>query len=122
VTQLDQLHAHAQARKLSGSEGFLIVFGRKDRDRYWWNLGGWGNSQHAIEFNQAPSAGLPADASKRSLVDNQSGIERRTNSLLSGWPSWCTDATAASSQKFFAVSGTDTATGDSDFKSNQHWR
>jgi alpha-L-arabinofuranosidase len=43
-----------KARKLSGNEGFLIVFGRKEGGRYWWNLGGWGNSQHAIELNQSP--------------------------------------------------------------------
>jgi alpha-L-arabinofuranosidase len=43
-----------KARKLSGNEGFLIVFGRKEGERYWWNLGGWGNSQHAIELNQTP--------------------------------------------------------------------
>jgi alpha-L-arabinofuranosidase len=43
-----------KARKLSGNEGFLIVFGRKGGERYWWNLGGWGNSQHAIERNQTP--------------------------------------------------------------------
>jgi hypothetical protein len=29
-----------KARKLEGSEGFLIVFGRKAGDRFWWNLGG----------------------------------------------------------------------------------
>jgi alpha-L-arabinofuranosidase len=43
-----------RARKLSGNEGFLIVFGRNGGERYWWNLGGWGNSQHAIELNQVP--------------------------------------------------------------------
>ena len=43
-----------KARKSSGNEGFLIVFGRKGGDRYWWNLGGWGNTQHAIELNQTP--------------------------------------------------------------------
>ena len=43
-----------KARKTSGNEGFLIVFGRKGGERYWWNLGGWGNSQHAIELNQTP--------------------------------------------------------------------
>lgn len=41
-----------KARKLSGGEGFLIVFGRQGADKYWWNLGGWGNTQHAIEMNQ----------------------------------------------------------------------
>ena len=28
----------------------LIMFGSKDEDKfYWWNLGGWGNTQSAIE-------------------------------------------------------------------------
>jgi len=39
-----------KARKISGSEGFLIIFGYKDANNYyWWNIGGWGNTQHAIE-------------------------------------------------------------------------
>jgi len=39
-----------KARKTGGSEGFQIIFGYKDADNfYWWNIGGWGNTQHAIE-------------------------------------------------------------------------
>jgi alpha-L-arabinofuranosidase len=39
-----------KARKTSGNEGFLIIFGCKDANNYyWWNIGGWGNTQHAIE-------------------------------------------------------------------------
>ena len=39
-----------QARKLGGAEGFLVPFRvNSDRDFYWLNIGGWGNSQHAIE-------------------------------------------------------------------------
>lgn len=41
-----------KARKLSGAEGFLVCFARKDNERNWWNVGGWGNTEHAIEFNQ----------------------------------------------------------------------
>jgi alpha-L-arabinofuranosidase len=41
-----------KARKLEGNEGFLIVFGRTGGERFWWNLGGWSNTQHAIELNQ----------------------------------------------------------------------
>lgn len=38
------------ARKESGAEGFLVAFSFVDTDNYvWWNLGGWNNSQHAIE-------------------------------------------------------------------------
>lgn len=45
-----------QARKTGGSEGMLIMFGSKDRDNYyWWNLGGWGNTQTAIEKSTAGS-------------------------------------------------------------------
>ncbi len=40
-----------KARRLSGAEGFLISVGRKDKDNYlWFNLGGWGNTQHALEW------------------------------------------------------------------------
>jgi len=39
-----------KARKVSGSEGFLIIFGLKDSNNYyWWNIGGWGNTTTAIE-------------------------------------------------------------------------
>lgn len=39
-----------KARKTGGGEGFLIVFGYKDSNNfYWWNIAGWGNTQHAIE-------------------------------------------------------------------------
>ena len=40
-----------KARKISGREGFLILFHiGDDEDRIWWNLGGWENTQHAIEL------------------------------------------------------------------------
>ena len=39
-----------RARKISGSEGFLIRFGAIDgRGGYWWNVGGWNNTRHGIE-------------------------------------------------------------------------
>lgn len=38
------------AKKVSGAEGFLIAFSYNDPDNYvWWNIGGWNNTQHAIE-------------------------------------------------------------------------
>ncbi len=40
-----------KARKISGSEGFLILFHiTDDDDRIWWNLGGWNNTRHGIEM------------------------------------------------------------------------
>jgi alpha-L-arabinofuranosidase len=49
-----------KARKLGGSEGFLILFGvDKEGQKSWWNLGGWGNKRHGIE---AP--GIDAEAAR----------------------------------------------------------
>lgn len=39
------------ATKVSGDEGFLIAFNYQDDKNYaWWNLGGWGNTKHAVEI------------------------------------------------------------------------
>jgi alpha-L-arabinofuranosidase len=41
-----------KARKLGGNEGFLIPFLVKDEEaKAWWNIGGWGNTRHAIEMD-----------------------------------------------------------------------
>jgi alpha-L-arabinofuranosidase len=54
-----------RAKKISGNEGFLIVFGYQDSGNYyWWNIGGWGNTQHAIE---------KAIDGKKSVLDSKSG-------------------------------------------------
>jgi alpha-L-arabinofuranosidase len=39
-----------RARKVSGSEGFLILFNwLNDTNWTWWNIGGWNNTQTAVE-------------------------------------------------------------------------
>lgn len=39
-----------KARKISGAEGFLVLFHISgDDDRTWWNIGGWGNTSDAVE-------------------------------------------------------------------------
>ena len=41
---------NVRARKDKGAEGFLVVFNYVDPDNYCWlNIGGWGNTQNAIE-------------------------------------------------------------------------
>jgi alpha-L-arabinofuranosidase len=41
-----------KARKISGDEGFLILFRLNDENsKCWWNLGGWGNSANAVELD-----------------------------------------------------------------------
>lgn len=44
---------HAKARKLSGVEGFLVSVGNADGGRVQFNIGGWGNTQHAVQANNA---------------------------------------------------------------------
>jgi alpha-L-arabinofuranosidase len=39
-----------KATKKSGAEGFLVAFGvQQTGEFYWWNLGGWNNTQGAVE-------------------------------------------------------------------------
>jgi len=39
-----------KARKLGGSEGFLVLFQTPDIDHpVWWNLGGWNNTEHCLQ-------------------------------------------------------------------------
>ncbi|WP_445195885.1 family 16 glycoside hydrolase [Tamlana sedimenti] len=42
-----------QAKKTGGNEGFLIMFRANGDNFYWLNIGGWGNTQHAIEKGTA---------------------------------------------------------------------
>lgn len=101
-----------KARKLSGAEGFMIVFGRKPGERYWWNLGGWGNTQHAIEFNQSP-VGRPVQGHIETNRWYDVKVElagRRIRCYLDS--ELIHDATAPDPQKFFATAGRDNSNGD----------
>jgi alpha-L-arabinofuranosidase len=42
-----------KARKLSGAEGFIIPVGVADGRRVQWNVGGWGNTRHAVQAADA---------------------------------------------------------------------
>jgi alpha-L-arabinofuranosidase len=49
-----------KARKLSGAEGFLIPFLVQDEEaKCWWNIGGWGNTRHALEMEGVMGDGVP---------------------------------------------------------------
>ena len=57
-----------KATKKSGKEGFLVAFGVKDTGNYyWWNLGGWNNTQSAVE--QA------VDGGKSTLIAKPGSVE-----------------------------------------------
>jgi alpha-L-arabinofuranosidase len=101
-----------KARKLSGSEGFLIVFGRQGTDRFWWNLGGWNNSQHAIELNQT-LVGRPVRG--RIETDRWYDIKieltgSRIRCYLDG--ALIHDAMSTPPEKFFVTAGREGASGE----------
>ena len=49
-----------KARKLGGKEGFLIIFAAaNEKDKAWWNIGGWGNTGHAVEARGAVNERVP---------------------------------------------------------------
>lgn len=57
-----------RARKLGGAEGFLILFRVRDNDNwYWWNLGGWGNSRHAVEKSVGGGKSIVSDEVRGSI-------------------------------------------------------
>ncbi len=101
-----------KARKFSGAEGFLIVFGRKGGEQYWWNLGGWGNSQHALEFNRmvvgSPAAGQIETNRWYDIKIELSGNKIRCH--LDG--KLIQEATAQPTRNLFAMAGRDDASGD----------
>jgi alpha-L-arabinofuranosidase len=101
-----------KARNTGGDEGFLIVFGRKGGERFWWNLGGWGNTQHALEMNQSPvGAPVPGKIERERWYDVKIELNgARIRCYLDG--ELVHDATVPRQQKFYAVGGRDQKTGD----------
>src|SRR6185312_9586280 len=94
-----------KARNTGGAEGFLIIFGRKNGERYWWNLGGYGNTLHEIEFNQAL-----VGSSVRAKIERDRWYDIKVQ--LSGARIRCYldgelvhDAVVPRPQKFFDVAG-----------------
>jgi alpha-L-arabinofuranosidase len=101
-----------KARKLGGAEGFLIAFGRRGEDKYWWNVGGWGNREHALEFNQTGvGEHVPGEVELNRWYDVKIELnDRRIRCYLDG--KLVHDVTAPKPQSLFASAGRDEATGD----------
>ena len=103
-----------QARKLSGPEGFLIVFGHKNSDKFWWNVGGWGNREHAIESQSnrrrrtRPRPRRDRLAAKYAIKIQVSG--RHIQCYLDG--QLIHDVNVPARDRFFAETGRDDSTGD----------
>jgi alpha-L-arabinofuranosidase len=101
-----------KARKLHGAEGFLIVFGRKGQDQYWWNVGGWGNHEHAIEFNRNDVGEHAAgEVELNRWCDVKVQLNgRRIRCYLDG--KLIHDVNAPMPSNFFATAGRDETSGD----------
>lgn len=108
---------NVKATKKSGKEGFMVAFGVKDTgNHYWWNLGGWNNTQSAVEKT--------VDGAKQTMVQDTTAIEtgrsydlrvevrgRQVTLFLDGekWGSFTDDKPA---EPFRQVVTRDKATGD----------
>jgi alpha-L-arabinofuranosidase len=96
-----------KARKLRGAEGFLVAFGHKGQDKSWWNVGGWGNTDHAIEFNQnSVGPHVPGGVETNRWYDLKvelSGV--RIRCYLDG--KLVHDETVRPPERFFALAGRD---------------
>ncbi|MFJ9177309.1 alpha-L-arabinofuranosidase C-terminal domain-containing protein [Streptomyces sp. NPDC102360] len=108
---------HVKATKKSGKEGFLVAFGVKDTGNYyWWNLGGWNNTQSAVE--QAVNGGKSTLMSKAGSIETGRAYDvdvkvrgRQVTLYLDGqeWGSFKDDKPA---EPFRQVVTRDKATGD----------
>ncbi|MGW0913588.1 alpha-L-arabinofuranosidase C-terminal domain-containing protein [Streptomyces sp. NPDC002784] len=108
---------HVKATKKSGKEGFLVAFGVKDTGNYyWWNLGGWNNTQSAVE--QASDGGKSTLISKAGSIETGRAYDidikvrgRQVTLSLDGreWGSFTDDKPA---EPFRQVVTKDAATGD----------
>ena len=60
-----------QAQKTGGAEGFLISFGVKGENLYWWNMGGWGNTQSCIEKGTLGGRSIIGDSKPMNLSNGK---------------------------------------------------
>ncbi|MFE3035788.1 alpha-L-arabinofuranosidase C-terminal domain-containing protein [Streptomyces canus] len=106
-----------KATKKAGKEGFLVAFGVKDTGNYyWWNIGGWNNTQTAVE--QAVDGGKSTLIAKAGSVETGRAYDidvkvrgRQVTLLLDGqeWGSFTDDKPA---EPFRQVVTKDQKTGD----------
>ncbi|CAL9601719.1 alpha-L-arabinofuranosidase C-terminal domain-containing protein [Streptomyces sp. enrichment culture] len=106
-----------KATKKSGREGFLVAFGVKDTgNHYWWNLGGWGNTQSAVE--RAVNGGKSTLLTKAGSIetgrtyDIEIKVRGRQVSLYLDGAKWGEFTDDKAAEPFRQVVTEDEATGD----------
>ena len=60
-----------KAQKTGGAEGFLIAFGVKGDNLYWWNMGGWGNTQSCVEKGTLGGRSIIGDSKPLALSNGK---------------------------------------------------
>ena len=108
---------HLKATKNAGAEGFLIGFGVKDSDNYyWWNLGGWNNTQGAVE--KSTNGGKETLLAKPNTIEAGHEYDIRIEvrgtefTLFLDGEEWASFSDDAVTEPFAQVVTRDTVTGD----------
>ena len=69
---VDNYTLELSAQKTGGAEGFLISFGVKGaKSLYWWNMGGWGNTQSCVEKGSLTGRSIIGDSQAMSLSNGR---------------------------------------------------
>ncbi len=106
------------ATKQSGAEGFLVGFGAKaTNDFYWWNIGGWGNTRSVLQKASGGAASEVKALENKSLVTGQKYhikvvVTGHTIKLYLDGELQMSYDEAASSEKLFQVVTRDKKSGD----------
>jgi alpha-L-arabinofuranosidase len=103
---------HVKARKLHGKEGFAVSIGSAEGRRVQWNLGGWGNYQHAVETDDS-IVGTPviAKIEARRWYDVMLEVQDRTiRCFLDG--ALISEVTLPRPETVLAIAGADAESGD----------
>ncbi|WP_162255506.1 alpha-L-arabinofuranosidase C-terminal domain-containing protein [Aeromicrobium sp. Root236] len=106
------------ATKQSGAEGFLVGFGAKDtNDFYWWNIGGWNNTRSVLQKASGGAASEVKALENTSLVTGQTYhikvvVEGHTIKLYLDGELQMSYDEAASTEKLFQVVTRDKKSGD----------
>ncbi len=106
-----------KARRNSGSEGFMVAFRYTDNSWLQWNLGGWGNTKHAIqtvEDGQASIVTEKAGSIEEGRWYNVAIVLRGTGvrCYLDGKLIHNVDVKSPLVRKFFANAGFDESSGE----------
>ena len=101
-----------KARKLSGREGFIIPVGVADGRRVQWNVGGWGNRQHAVQVGDAVvGEQIPGSIETGRWYDLKIEVRDRTvRGYLDG--TLVQERTLPRIDRVLAISGRDDRSGD----------